>query len=323
MAFGLSAGAVAAIGAVAGPVIGAMTADGASSVGQAGAAQASGITAAQYDETKRRISPYTTNGAGGSNKLAYLLGTGGAPGIGGGSLVDTSREIPGFNQQLYASNPKYRQAWDQVAARHQSEFGSGYSWNSDAASIDRDVRAAMGGDIGEDPLFGSLLKKYTGQDLLSDPGYEFRRSEGQKGVERSAAGRGGLFSGQAGKELERYNQGFASNEFQRGFDRDQSYKGQTYGMLSGQAAQGLNAEGVLANTGAGAAGRQAEYATQGANAEASGMVGAGNAINSGIGNYQNYNMLNSLFNKTVQGGGSSSAYDPVAGYGYGNLGSGS
>src|SRR6187399_1520151 len=220
MAFGLSAGAVGLISAVAPTVIGAMTSDDAAGAQQAGAAQASGITGAQYDETKKRISPYSANGLAGSNKLAYLLGTGGANGgIEGASLVDTNGQAPTYNQQLYATNPAYRQAWDKVAADHQAAFGRGYSWTSDAASIDRDVRAAMGGNTGpdpaEDPLFGSLLKKYTGEDLASDPGYQFRLSEGQKGIERSAAGRGGLFSGQAGKELERYAQGFASNEFDK------------------------------------------------------------------------------------------------------------
>jgi len=307
MAFGLSAGAVAAIGAVAPSVIGAITSDGASSAGQGGAQQASGITAAQYEETKRRISPYSENGLAGSNRLAQLLGT-------------ASNSDPGYmniHNRLYG----------EYDTKHQNQYGMSLAQANNPAAFAGIAKQAQeeyaASPEGQNSQFGELLKKYTGKDLLNDPGYEFRRSEGQKGVERSAAGRGGLFSGQAGKELERYNQGFASNEFQNGFNRDQAYKGQTYGMLSGQAAQGLNAEGVLANTGANAASRQAEYATQGANADASGMVGVGNAINSGIGNYQNYNMLNSLFNKTVQGGGSSSAYDPVAGYGFGNLGSGS
>lgn len=261
-------------------LFGSDTAKNAGQVGSEGAARAAGLTAEQYADTVKRLNPYTTNGANGSNKLAYLLGTG---------------------SQYGRGSPAWQQAFDTNRANAIAR-GADASDPNFERNVGMEVDAGLSRDgslAGGDDQFGALLKKYTGEDLLTDPGYEFRRSEGQKGVERSAAGRGGLFSGQAGKELERYNQGFASNEFDKGFNRDASSKNQIYTMLSGQAGQGLNAEGILATAGANSAGRQGEYITQGANAEAAGMVGSANAITNGVGQYQNYNLLNSIYNKTA------------------------
>jgi hypothetical protein len=53
----------------------------------------------------------------------------------------------------------------------------------------------------------------------ADPGYAFRMSEGMKGLERSAAARGGLLSGGALKNIQRFGQDLASQEFQNAFNR--------------------------------------------------------------------------------------------------------
>jgi hypothetical protein len=52
-----------------------------------------------------------------------------------------------------------------------------------------------------------------------DPGYAFRMSEGMKGLERSAAARGGLLSGRTLKGIQRYGQDMASQEYQNAFNR--------------------------------------------------------------------------------------------------------
>jgi hypothetical protein len=53
----------------------------------------------------------------------------------------------------------------------------------------------------------------------ADPGYGFRMSEGMKGLERSAAARGGLLSGGTLKGIQRFGQDLASQEFQNAFNR--------------------------------------------------------------------------------------------------------
>lgn len=51
-------------------------------------------------------------------------------------------------------------------------------------------------------------------DYTSSPGYEFRLSEGNKAIERSAAAKGNLLSGATLKSLDRYNQDYATNDYQ-------------------------------------------------------------------------------------------------------------
>lgn len=63
----------------------------------------------------------------------------------------------------------------------------------------------------------------SGQALLDqDPGYAFRAAEGKKALEQSQAAKGGLFSGEAGKEMARYSQGLASQEYGAAADRQRA-----------------------------------------------------------------------------------------------------
>lgn len=66
---------------------------------------------------------------------------------------------------------------------------------------------------------GELVRGFTPADYQADPGYAFRMSEGMKGLERSAAARGGLMSGATGKALTRYGQDVASQEYQNAYNR--------------------------------------------------------------------------------------------------------
>lgn len=59
----------------------------------------------------------------------------------------------------------------------------------------------------------------------SDPSYDWRVKEGQKGYERSAAARGNLVSGSALKGLEAYRQGLASTEYGNEWKRNMDEMG--------------------------------------------------------------------------------------------------
>lgn len=72
--------------------------------------------------------------------------------------------------------------------------------------------------------------------LESTPGYAFRRDMGRQAVERSAAGKGNLASGETLVDLDRYGQGFASDEFNNAFNRLMTLSNQglaTSGTLAG------------------------------------------------------------------------------------------
>lgn len=98
----------------------------------------------------------------------------------------------------------------------------------------------LGGDTGA-AGYGRYAKDFGMQDFQQDPGYAFRLSEGLKGLDRTAAARGGLISGGALKAATRYGQEMGSQEYQNAFNRYQTNRTnqlQPLGnlMASGQAA---------------------------------------------------------------------------------------
>jgi hypothetical protein len=147
--------------------------------------------------------------------------------------------------------------------------------------------------------------EFTPANFLAnqDPGYAFRMSEGLKGLERSAAARGGLLSGSALKGITRYGQGLASDEYQNAFNRYQTSRTNTlnpYASLAGVAQSASNTMG----TAAGNFGSQMGANIIGAgNAAAAGQVGSANAISQGVGQglnfYQNQQFLNSMRNPST------------------------
>jgi len=107
-----------------------------------------------------------------------------------------------------------------------------------------------------------------GQDYnwQTDPGYQFRFDEGMRGLENSAAARGGLLSGGFGRKAIRYGQGFASNEFSNVYNRIMGIAGmgQVANQHAGNAAQ---YGGAAMGQGAAAGGINSAY----------GDIGQGNA----------------------------------------------
>lgn len=83
-------------------------------------------------------------------------------------------------------------------------------------------------------LSGALT---SGFDFESDPGYQFRLSEGQKALERSLASRGLSQSGAALKAAQEYGQGLASQTYQDAYNRYLAQNSQ----LANLAGMGQNA----------------------------------------------------------------------------------
>lgn len=148
--------------------------------------------------------------------------------------------------------------------------------------------------------FGKYASAEFGMDKFkTDPGYAFRMSEGMKGLERSAAARGGLLSGAALKGIQRYGQDLASQEYQNAFNRYQTARTNTlnpYASLAGVAQSSANTLGNAASTLGGQIGSNIIGA---GNAAAAGQIGVANAISGGVGQginfYQNQQFMNRLF----------------------------
>jgi hypothetical protein len=189
-----------------------------------------------------------------------------------------------------------------------------------------------------------------------DPGYAFRFNEGMKGLNATAAARGGLISGNALRAATDYGQAAGSQEYQNAYNRYltnnaqnlQAYNTNTgiqqnlagigqasannqaaaagaFGANAGAnliGAANANAAGITGAANAGAAGM-----TGAANAGAAGMVGSANALTSGLGTglnyYQNQNMLNAFNNRSAYTGTNQAINQYGANNVYGGGGTGS
>jgi len=133
---------------------------------------------------------------------------------------------------------------------------------------------------------GDLNRRFTINDFIKDPGYDFRMKQGQQAIERSAAARGGALGGGTLKALSNYGQDYASNEYNNAFSRWNTENTQQYNRLAGLAGVGQTAN--AANQAAGQANLQtmagAQMGAANANA-AAGIAGANsisNALNTGV-----------------------------------------
>lgn len=133
----------------------------------------------------------------------------------------------------------------------------------------------------------------------TDPGYNFRMSEGIKALERSASARGLLQSGATLKGITRFGQDLASDEYQNAFQRYLTERQAKLAPLEYQIGLGqAAASGQAANVGT-TAGSMSELTQALGNIGAqravtqgnisAGMAGnIGNAIASGAGAYGDY-----------------------------------
>jgi hypothetical protein len=149
---------------------------------------------------------------------------------------------------------------------------------------------------------GRYMSDFSMDDFQQDPGYAFRLGEGLKALDRQAAARGGLISGNALKAAGRYGQEMASQEYGNAFNRFQTQRGNQFNRLAGIAGTGQTAVNQLGNFGQQAAGNIGNSMMQAGNARASGYMGQANAIAGGLGQaanmYQQNQMMNRMFPQT-------------------------
>jgi hypothetical protein len=119
-------------------------------------------------------------------------------------------------------------------------------------------------------------QSFSMDQFQADPGYQFRMSEGLKALERSASARGLLQSGGTLKDITRFGQDAASQEYQNAFQRyltEREARMDPYRYLTGvgQAA----AAGQAANVG--------EGMTALGNIQSAGIMGQANAFTNTLG----------------------------------------
>lgn len=140
---------------------------------------------------------------------------------------------------------------------------------SDAAGKMRSGGYSYQAPADTDPNAVNGIVTPSGPDMsgfFASPDYNFRRTEGQRGIEQSAAARGGAFSGNALKALNQYNSNLASGEYGDYFNRLAAMAGIGQTATNNQSAAAMNTGNNIGNALMGAA-----------DSRASGIAAAGNA----------------------------------------------
>lgn len=140
---------------------------------------------------------------------------------------------------------------------------------------------ALGQLMGQMAPDGYFNQTYTGQDIYSDPSYQFRLQQGQDAIQSSAAAQGGLLSGATLKALQNYGQESASQEYSNAYNRFNADQTNRYNRLSNLVGIGQNAAAQVGNAGAQTAQAIANNTMAGANALAAGQIGSANAWTDG------------------------------------------
>jgi len=141
----------------------------------------------------------------------------------------------------YAEAQGYQQPYAEAGGRSLSELMDAMGLNGAEASA-------------------GALSRFT-----AGPGYQFQMDQGTRAIDRSAASRGGLYSGRTGMALTEYGQGLANQEWNNRLSQ-----------LAGLAGAGQTAAGNLSNLAVGRGSTAGNYA--GATADA--LLGAaGNRAN--------------------------------------------
>lgn len=122
------------------------------------------------------------------------------------------------------------------------------------------------------------FQESIGPSFQQSPGYQFAFDEGRRAIDQNASARGMLNSGARLRELTRFGQGMANQEY-----------GNYQNRLASLAGIGQSATGQTAQLGANAASAAGNAYQQAGQAQAAGGIGAANAYlggaNAGIGLY--------------------------------------
>ena len=134
----------------------------------------------------------------------------------------------------------------------------------------------------------SRYKDFDMTKFTADPGYAFRLAEGQRGLDRSAAARGGMISGNALRAAARYGQDMGSQEYMNAFNRYRTQRDDQVNALRTLAGVGQTSIGSLNTAGANMATQAGQAIGAAGDARASGYMGVANAATGGLNSYLNY-----------------------------------
>lgn len=162
-----------------------------------------------------------------------------------GAQREYERTYKGVADEYQAAADRARQ--DQQSAFNQ-QMGLQSPYQQAGLTAQQQIMRLMG--LGGDQAagdYGQYARPFGMDQFEQDPGYAFRQSEGMRALERSAAARGGLLSGNMLKGVQRFGQDLASQEYQNAFSRYQTERNARLGTLQGLMGAGQSAANVMTN----------------------------------------------------------------------------
>lgn len=138
--------------------------------------------------------------------------------------------------------------------------------------------------------------KLDNATLQQLPGYQFTLAQGLKAAQNAAAARGLGTSGAALKGATGFATGLANQTGNDAYNRELAGREQRYNALMGTASLGANAAAQTGNYATQTGQNIGANTIQGGNAQAAGLIGAGNALANGAQNYAGYTLANKLMN---------------------------
>lgn len=176
--------------------------------------------------------------------------------FGGGGTAKRAAGVRAAGQREAADlvDKRYQETAGQFAPYQEAGTGALTEYQRLAGGLEAPTAALSPIAAQMDPI----VEQIRGGDFTTSPGYEFRRAEGQKAIERSAANRGGLMSAGLNKELERYGQDYATSEYDNYLGRLRNQLTDVQTQLGGRQSalnaqyQNINAYSPLIQTGYGA-----------------------------------------------------------------------
>ena len=301
--------AAAAGGAVISGAVASRAADKASGAQVEGADRSIDAQRTQDSLTRLDNAPFMKTGTAANKRLATLLG------------LSDPNEAPTIDD-----------ARAEHLKNHIATYGVGYNADSDMVAKEQQVQQIFARMQAEhaakapapvDPSAGSLLKKFSTEDLNADPVYQsglkFGLDRGTEGINARATAGGMYDSGATLKALTQFGNDFGSTKANEAFNRFNATNDSTFNKLSGVSGTGQVATGQVAASGANMANNVSNTLEGAGNARAAGIVGGANAwgnaaagVNNALNNYQSNQNLQALLRRN--GGGTPTSNFDYTGY---------
>lgn len=288
--------------------------------------------AREFDTARSDTGPYRAAGRSGIIALRDLLGL--SQPVGGqasqqyhGSLVDVSGGIPRPIQDLYDTDPNYRNAWDDYERAHVQWAGHGYTENSNPAAIEQEVRARLPATAPQPSTTGSpssgvlsapLTAKFSVADFWNDPvvqlSYKSGLDLGTKALKNAAPLTTGLDSGAALKELTKFGTDYTGQQAGASQQRFVNDQGNLFNKLAALSGIGQTAVGQSSAVGTNAANNISNLISSQGNASAAAKIAGANAFSGGLQSIANWwsgqNTLNKILNRPSTTDTMTSNYSP-------------